>query len=724
MKYSLKMAITLIITAAIMTGLIWVFSSSERQYALNQYLNVNQNTANIIQYSVRDKIPDYTDSENIVDYDSLVVTLEKYDFNSITILNNQGTVLASTDEKIKGAYIFTLGDEGKQSFFQNSGANFIQDGNSYYFAKIISSDYRVMCIILQSKLLVEKTKISFLNAVEVLILLVVFGICAVLTVIFYKQKFNVLYKVKPVNNYTLSTSRQGRLLYSDKNFKDKFGRVNLGDNIINNKVNYVDELYSGRLLMFDLKDKEGADHKVAFNVTSGLGEYKLVGSDISEFMQEHDNLLNEHETDFQTGLKNEIPFNKEWSKFIKEGKYKEGLMCFFGIQRLDYYNILYGQKNFIKGYKYFLSDIKSKLAEYGEMYTIDGYNFVLIKDKDLRDKFIANVRNIHDELSQAVEIGTHIIKPDVRIGVIFLSNVKENTRLDYIISAGRKALNAALITDEVPYYIQRSTNFGESSYQIVTEEQLHELMARGGIDIWFQPQVNPFTEKVVGLEGLFRITDQKAKDVKVYEFIESAEKGGCIVELGEYIYKKCMDFAMTVQDYGISVSVNISPIQFMQAGFCEKFLEEYRKRNLKPNSIHVEILESTMIYSMEDVINKLTILKKNGIGAEIDDFGIAYSSMSYLKKLPIKTLKIDMAFIKDIAENSTDRALVKNIINITKDLNLECVSEGVETKEQLEILKKFGCGIIQGYYYSKALPRDQVIDFIEKMNKKENKNDE
>ena len=135
MKYSLKMAITLIITAAIMTGLIWVFSSSERQYALNQYLNVNQNTANIIQYSVRDKIPEYTDSENIVDYDSLVVTLEKYDFNSITILNNQGTVLASTDEKIKGAYIFTLGDEGKQSFFQNSGANFIQDGNSYYFAK-------------------------------------------------------------------------------------------------------------------------------------------------------------------------------------------------------------------------------------------------------------------------------------------------------------------------------------------------------------------------------------------------------------------------------------------------------------------------------------------------------------------------------------------------------------------------------------------------------------
>lgn len=721
MKFSLKITITLLITAVIMTGIIWVFSSSERQYALNQYLSVNQNTANLIQFSVRDKIDDYKDSEDIVDYQSLVNSLEKYDFYSISILSKTGTVLASTDENIKDAYIFTLGDDGKQAFFQHSGANFIQNGNSYYFAKIISEDYRVMCIILQSKLLAEKTKISVLNGVEVVIMLIVFGVCAILTVIFYKQKFNVLYKVKPVNNYTLATSKHGALLYSDKNFEQKFGKVKLGENIINNKESYVDELSSGRLLLFDLKDKQGADHKVAFNVTSGLGEYKLVGSDVSEFMEQHNKLLNEHETDFQTGLKNEIPFKKDWDKFIKTGKYKEGLMCFLGIQRLDYYNILYGQKNFIKGYKYFISKFKMQLQEYGEMYTIDGYNFVLIKDKELRDKFIANIRNIHDELSQSVEIGGHFIKPDVRIGVIFLSNVKEDTRLDYIISAGRKALNAALLTQDAPYFIQRSTNFGESSYQIVTEEQLHELMARGGIDIWFQPQVNPFSEKVVGLEGLFRITDAKAKDVKVYEFIESAEKSGCIVELGEYIYKKCMDFAVTVQDLGVSVSINISPIQFMQAGFCEKFLEEYRKRNLKPNSIHVEILESTMIYSMEDVINKLNILKKNGIGAEIDDFGIAYSSMSYLKKLPIKTLKIDMAFIKNIVDSETDRALVKNIINITKDLNLECVSEGVETKEQLEILKKFGCGIIQGYYYSKALPRDQVIDFIKKMNKEEDK---
>ena len=719
MKYTLKIAITLIITSIIMTTIIWVFSSSERQYALNQYLNVNQNTANLIQYSVRDKIELYTNDEDVVDYNSLVNSLEKYDFNSISILSSTGTILASTDENIKDAYIFTLGEEGKNSFFQSNGANFILNGNSYYFAKIISDDYRVMCVILQSKLLAEKTKISVLNAVEVIILLAFFGICATLTVIFYKQKFNVLYKVKPVNNYTLSTSKYGNLLYADSNFNKTFGKVNLSENIIGNKENYIDELSSGRLLLFNLTDKEGKDHKVAFNVTSGLGEYKFVGSDVSEFMQEHENLVEEHNTDFQTGLKNEIIFQKDWKQCLNEDNYKDGLMCFFGTERLDYYNILYGQKNFIKGYKLFLQKFKEYMAEYGELYSVNGYNFIWVKDKTNRDKFITNIKKINDFFNQAVEIGNQIIKPDVRMGVIFLSNVNKDTKIDYLLGAGRRALNAALVTHEVPYYIQRSTNFGENSYQVVTSDHLHELFARGGLDVWFQPQVNPFTENVVGLEGLLRMTDSKAKEIKISDFVESAEKSGCIIELGEFIYKKCMDFAVAVQDYGVSVSINLSPIQFMQAGFCEKFLQEYNARKLKPNSIHVEILESTMIYSIDDVISKLNILRKNGIAVEVDDFGISYSSMSYLKRLPINTLKIDMAFIKDMTENETDRLLVKNIVNITKDLKLECVSEGVETKEQLEMLKKFGCEIIQGYYYSKALPRDQVFDYIKKMNKVE-----
>lgn len=705
-----------------MIGIIWAFSSSERQYALNQYLSVNQNTANLIQYSVRDKVPSYTDDEDNVDYLGLVNSLEKYDFHSITILSSTGTVLASTNGEIKDAYIFSLGDEGREAFFESQGANFIYNGNSYYFAQIINSDYRVMCVILESKLLAEKTKISVLNAVEVTFLLVCFGICAFLTVAFYKQKFNVLYRVKPVKNYTLSTSRHGRLLYSDNNFKKTFGEVKLVDKILNKDESYLDLLSSGKLLLFGLTDKEGKEHKIAFNVTSGLGEYKFVGSDVSTFMAEHESLVEEHETDFQTGLKNEILFNKVWKEYLEKEDYKDGLMCFFGIQRLDYYIQLYGQNNFIIGYKVVMKKFREYLSEYGEVYTVNGYNFVFVKDKLSRDKFISNIRKISDYLCQVVDLGSHLIRPDVRMGVIFLSNITKETKVEYIMSAGRKALNKALVTEEAPYYIQRLTYFGENSYQVVTSEHIRELINRGGIDVWFQPQVDPYKEKVVGLEGLLRLTDPKVKDVKISDFVESAEKSGCIVELGEFIYKKCMDFAEIIQDLGVSISVNVSPIQFMEAGFCDKFLEQYEKRNLKPNSIHVEILESSMIYSVEDVINKLNILKRNGIAVEVDDFGIEYSSMSYLKKLPLNTLKIDMAFIKGIAENESDRLLVKNIINITKDLKLECVSEGVETKEQLDVLKKYGCDIIQGFYYSKALPRDQVIDYIKKMNNKEVKN--
>lgn len=721
MKYSVKMAITLLLTAVVMMGIIWVFSTSERQFALNQYLSVNQNTADLVQHAVSGSIDDYTDGEGNVDYAGLVNSLEKFNFDSITVLSTTGTVLGSTDSSITGAYIFSLGDDGEKAFFEEKGSNFIANGNSYYFAEIISSDFRVMCVILQSKLLVEETKISILNVVEIIFLILCFSICAFLTIIFYKQKFNVLYRVKPVNNYTLATTKHGKMLYSDNNFAKTFGSVKLSEKIINNNCNFIDFLSSGRMLLFGLTNKDGRERKVAFNVTSGLGQYKMVGSDVTTFMDEHDRLVAEHETDFQTGLKNEIPFRREWQKYIMAGNYKDGMICFLGVQRLDYYEYLYGQKNFIMGYKLILKRIRKYLAEYGELYTIDGYTFLFIKDKETRDKFLANIKPISDYLCQAVKLGKYVIKPETCIGAVFLTSLREDTKFEYVLSAGRKALNYTLVTPNMPYYVQRSTNFGET-LQSLTSERLQELIRKGSLDVYFQPQVNPFKEKVVGLEGLLRITDPTLKDIKIPDFIEMAERSGCIVDLGEFIYNKCMDFAATIQDYGVSVSINISPIQFMQAGFCEKFLEEYNKRNLKANSIHVEILESTIIYSLDDVIKKLNILRKNHIAVEVDDFGVAYSCMSYLKNLPINTLKIDMGFIKGIVESEPDRLLVKNMINITKDLKLECVAEGVETKEQLDVLKKLNCDIIQGYYYSKALPREQVIEYINKMNKKGEQN--
>ena len=718
MKYTLKIFFSVLITAFIMIGIIWAFSSSERLYALNQYLKINQNAADAIQYTLQDKLYQFTDEEDNIDYVGLVNSLPMYDFNSITILNQSGTVMASTDSKIKAAFINTLGDDGKDAFFARSGANLVLGGNSYYFAKVISDKYRVMCVILGSELLVQETKISMLNVVEVLFMLLVIGICIILVNKFYAQKFNVLYKMTPVNNYTLATNKHGKILYTDSSFRKTFGKVKFQNCFQSKNVILGDALTSGKMMLIKLQTKEGETRQVAFNATSGLGEYKLVGSDVSDFMAKHEDLVHEFESDPQSGLNNIYPFERDWEEFTSTDACKEGLLCFYGMPNLDYYRTLYGEENFKKGRKYISLEISKQLEEYGKTYTVKSQNFLLIKDKDLKDKFIANIKQIQEELCKTISVGSILIKPDIRLGVIFLTTLNKDADIDYVLNAGRKALKNAFETEAAPYYIQRATSFDSHNYQLATLDVVQELIAKGGLDVYFQPQVEVKTEKVVGLEALLRLTDPKAKEVKIFDFVESAEKNGCIVELGEFIYKKALEFAYLIQKYNVTVAINISPIQLMQMGFVEKFLEEYRKYDIKPGVVHIEIVESSMIYNIKDVIQKLDILNKNGIESEIDDFGIAYSSMLYLEKLPVKTLKIDKAFIDNIADSKVDKNLVKNIINITRDLGLTCIAEGVERKEQKDVLKELDCDIIQGFYYSQAIPKEKVLDYIKKMNKK------
>lgn len=717
MKYTLKIVLVALITAALLSGVIWTFSSIQKQGALTQYIATNQDSANTIQYAVQDNITDFTDSENNIDYVGLVNSLPMYGFDSVTILNKNGTVLASTSEKIKAAYINSLSEECKNVFFNENGGNIIWNGFAYYFAKIINDDYRVMCLLPESELVAQKTHFSALSIVEILIIFIILAGCITLIILFYKQKFDVLYKVKPVNNYTMATTSNGKFLYADDNFNKTFGHVNIDECFIKDNDTFSQSLTSGKLLLFALKNKQDETRKIAFNATSGIGEYKLVGSDITSFMDEYDQLVHEFETDDQTGLANIYPFKKDWEEFLSTQSYKDGLICFLGLPNIDYYRTLYGEELFSKGIRYISQIISEQLCEYGKLYTIKSQTFLLIKDKALKNKFVTNIKQIQEKLSETIEVYDHYIKLDIRLGVIFLTTLTKDTDFDCVFNEGIRVLKYAQEIEDAPYYIQRATTFKRENYQIITHEMLNELITKGSIDVHFQPQIDVKTEKVVGFEALFRFTDPQMKNISVYEFIASAEKQGCIVELGEFIYKKAMDFACLVQKYDLTVSINISPIQLMQIGFVEKFLQAYKERKIKPGIVHIEIVESTMIYSIKDVIQKIQQLKVNGIHTEIDDFGIAYSSLLYLKKLPITTIKIDKAFIDNIENNEKDKLLIKNIISITKDFGLTCIAEGVEQKGQKEILKKLGCDIIQGYYYSKAIPKEKVFDYIQKMNK-------
>lgn len=163
---------------------------------------------------------------------------------------------------------------------------------------------------------------------------------------------------------------------------------------------------------------------------------------------------------------------------------------------------------------------------------------------------------------------------------------------------------------------------------------------------------------------------------------------------------------------GVTVSLNVSPIQLMQAGFVENFLKIYHKYDLKAGTISVEITESFLMHTFDETLKKLQILCEQGISIHLDDFGTQYSSLLYLKKLPIAAIKIDREFISDIAANEYSRAITRMVLNITKELKLLSISEGIETKEQLQILQEMGCDVIQGYLIGRSVKEDAALEML------------
>ena len=163
-----------------------------------------------------------------------------------------------------------------------------------------------------------------------------------------------------------------------------------------------------------------------------------------------------------------------------------------------------------------------------------------------------------------------------------------------------------------------------------------------------------------------------------------------------------------------NISVNISGIQLKNTMINEFIVDEMKRANLEPELLEIEITESVFVDSSTEVIDELLMLKNKGFKIALDDFGTGYSSLNYLKNLPITSLKVDKSFIDSMEDNSKSLSLVKQIITLGRELGFLLIAEGVETKEQYDILKRTECDLIQGYYFSKPLPFEEVLRLMGK----------
>ncbi|KIQ93833.1 Bacteriophytochrome cph2 [Anoxybacillus thermarum] len=243
----------------------------------------------------------------------------------------------------------------------------------------------------------------------------------------------------------------------------------------------------------------------------------------------------------------------------------------------------------------------------------------------------------------------------------------------------------------------------------IIETALHEAIEQKQFVLFYQPQFDVQTGELIGMEALIRWIHPKLGTISPAVFIPIAEETGQIIPIGEWVIEEaCQQMKRWNERIGrpIRISVNISPKQFLKESFVDHIHSVLKKKQLSPHQLDLEITEGVAVFNEQYTIRKLQQLKKLGVHISIDDFGTGYSSLSYLRKFPIDRLKIAKPFIDGITEEKEDVAVVKAIIVLAKNLKLRVIAEGVETLQQLDILRLLQCDEIQGYVLGKPLPAD------------------
>ncbi len=243
--------------------------------------------------------------------------------------------------------------------------------------------------------------------------------------------------------------------------------------------------------------------------------------------------------------------------------------------------------------------------------------------------------------------------------------------------------------------------------RVALESDLHQGILEQQFVLHFQPQLNS-ARQIVGAEALVRWQHPQRGLVMPAQFIQFAEDSGLILAIGEWVLasacRQLLLWAHQPQLQHLSLSVNVSPRQYLQSDFVEQVTQLIKATGIDPTKLKLELTESILVDNVEEIIAKMTALSAVGVGFSLDDFGTGYSSLSYLKRLPLGQLKIDQSFVCDIFNDDKDSSIVHTIINLGQNLGLEVLAEGVETEAQLNFLLARGCQLYQGYLFSKPLP--------------------
>ena len=409
-----------------------------------------------------------------------------------------------------------------------------------------------------------------------------------------------------------------------------------------------------------------------------------------------------------TGLPNRLLFQDRMQQAVARARRSgEGVsLLFFDLDRFKIVNDTLGHEVGDELLKAAAERLRQGVREEDTVARIGGDEFTIVLEGTGEGKDAATVaRKLIESISAPFRVGNQELFVGTSVGIT---------------SYPADGLDSETLMRNADAALYQAKEGGRGTFRFFTEEMnerarrllvrevaLRHALARDQLALHYQPQVDARSGRITGAEALLRWTNPELGTISPSEFIPIAEETGLIVPIGEWVVRKACEQAVAWRAAGhaeLRVAVNLSARQFRQQDLVESVLRVLADTGLEPRALELELTESALLQDVPSAIRVLTEFKKAGVGISIDDFGVGFSSLSYLKRLPLDTLKVAQEFVRDLFTEPYDAAIATAILSLGSSLGIRIIAEGVETTEQLEFFLARGCKTIQGFFYSRPVP--------------------
>lgn len=618
----------------------------------------------------------------------------------VMLLSSNGTIIANRDHSMIGESLFGAGFSNMMNATNSEYTPYVIQDKRYLLRSDIigQNDMSIVTAISEEEIAGNLLNSHFLVLIAGVVCLLIFSIIAYLA---------TLKGVRPLEKLAVL-----------------MGSVEKGDYDVSAEVNDYKEVqrlasgFNSMIQAIKKRDEELLFSNEELRFTEGRlrGKYEELKESQRTLKESEEKILRLASYDSLTGLLNRRSLLEILSKAL-ESNHSEYLKAVIFIDLDNFKSIndslghSFGDQLIIEVAKRLnsLSGLNKDVAR------ISGDEFILVVHEIESTEHAQSVAmDIIDLFETPITLESKTLNVTASIGVALYPTHADT--VEELLKIADMAMYRAKGSGKNGYRIFDEGIKKEVDERLRIELGIRDCLNQNGFELFYQPLFSTTEGRVTSVEALLRTKLPSLSNFNTLQIIQTAEVTGQIVEIDKWVL---MQACMAIQQINrvvrepIKISVNISAVHIMQQSFVRNIMKIVKETGVSPEWIELEITETSLMESFDYNMKKIEDLKKHGFGFHLDDFGTGYSSLNYLNSLPIDCVKIDKSFVDGMLQSEKDRKVIESIIELAHNIGLQVVAEGVEHKEQYKFLQNLKCELLQGYYISKPVNYESIIDFLQ-----------